>query len=931
MARTRVGISPELYKQGTSIRIALIIIVVLSQILISTSQLVNADEIPRSINSGIANTSENGNDLTVTGINAPQSDVINPIWLKAWQIGLDTRITSVTTDGLFVYTVGNGIFLLKYSSDGISIWNKTWSGGNSYNEALSIALSDPYLFVAGGTKKNGASSTDVILLKYNVNGDLLWNKTWGSNNDESAHAVAVDSHNIYVTGWTTNQTQNIVDVFLLKYDLNGNLLWDKTWDGGFSDRAESIALDGSNVYICGYTAKDNSSIVDMLLLKYDLDGNLIWNKTWGGKNNDWAYSIALDRSYIFITGQTNSYGIGLDDVVLLKYDLNGNLFWNRTWGGNDTESGRSIALDDSNIYIAGWTSSYGSGARDAVVLKYDFNGNFLWSKTWGSYRNEWANSIAVGNSSLYIAGWKESNYNINDGYLLKCDLDGGNSSYPFVVNTIPMNGSTNISLNTDILISFSEAMLKNQTENAISSVPSISGPVTWDPMEKRMIWAPSNPLQKNMNYTITISTDAKSKRNFNLQKPFSFSFTTSSFPDTYPPHIISTTPANGSIDISIATKIAIQWNESMNRISAESAFSSTPKVSCEWSWSNFVQICKSVVLLQSSTKYTVTISTAAKDLAGNALPTPYLFYFTTKARIPVPPIITRTEPPNNALNVPTNMSMTITFSEKMDKISTEGAISISPSIIGTFAWNTTGEKLTLDPNMDLQAHTWYSITIGTNARSSYGLNLRTSYTFSFTTAVIQDITPPHVVSTYPASNENNVDIETKILVIFSEPMNETATSAAVSISLGSITNKSWSNDSKILTITAILEEGKTYMVILSTDAKDVAGNAMMSRYNFSFTTKNGPLVSENITMLLGLIVLVAIIVLLLLLIMLRIKSKKQTSKKPQFKPTETKDEKLEEIKKESEGTKEKQIKSRKVAIENIHNRREQMKKIKRED
>jgi methionine-rich copper-binding protein CopC len=913
-------------------------IILLTQVLITSAQAVGGNETQKPQDMGIQTPSITGNNTISGGIISPQSDYLVPIWYRIWNSITENHVYSILSDGFNIYIVGSsesgnyGIYLSKYDLDGNLLWNKVWE---SYNHdgtsndiwAYSAALHGSYLYVVGIIQRYGMNNSDAILIKFDLDGNYFWIRAWGNENDDSSNSISIDNFNIYVGGSTTNNSLNSVDIFILKYDLNGGLLFEKIWDSGSFDLAKSITSVSSNLYVCGYTSTNGSNKIDALLLKYDLIGNLIWSKTWGGNENDWANSIAADSSNVYIAGQTDSYGNGLDDVFILKYDLNGNLVWNTTWGGKDSESANSIAVDDSNIYTIGWTDSYGSGTVDAFVLKHDLNGNMLWNKTWGSEKREWAESIAIENSYLYLAGEKDKkDKDYIELFVLKCDLNGGDSTYPFVVNTIPMNGSTNISTNTNILITFSEAMNTTATEGAISSSPAISGTFAWDTSGRTLTWNPNSDLQANTDYTIVISTSAKSQRNITMQEPFVFLFTTFSLPDVYPPYVISTYPVNGSMNVFPATRIAIQWNESMNRLSAENAFSSSPLISCRWSWSVVTQICNPTSPLQFNTKYTITINASAKDIADNSMKNRYLFLFTTKPSDPVPLVVMNTQPKNNSVDIPMNISIMITFSQEMNRSATEGAITASPSIIGIFTWNATSKTVTWDPSMDLQADTTYSIMIGTKAISKAGLHLPTSYTFSFTTSSIQDITPPHVVSTYPANNENDVDIGTKILIIFSEPMNETATAAAVSISLGSIANKSWGNDSKILTMTATLEEGKTYIVTISADAKDIAGNTMTSSYNFSFTTKNGPLVSENMTMLLGLIILIVIIATILLLVMLRIKRKEQASKKLQLKPTETKEEELEEIKKEPEEAKKKPTKSRKVAIESINKRREQAKK-----
>ena len=111
-----------------------------------------------------------------------------------------------------------------------------------------------------------------------------------------------------------------------------------------------------------------------------------WAHTWGGASADSVSGIAVDPASgaIYATGSTSSFGAGGVDVLLLKYDSSGSLVWSRTWGGPGNESGNSVAVDGlGNVYVVGSTDSFGAGWYDALILKFDRSGNLLWSRTWG--------------------------------------------------------------------------------------------------------------------------------------------------------------------------------------------------------------------------------------------------------------------------------------------------------------------------------------------------------------------------------------------------------------------------------------------------------------------------------------------------------------------------------------------------------------------
>jgi hypothetical protein len=136
---------------------------------------------------------------------------------------------------------------------------------------------------------------------------------------------------------------------------------------------------------------------------YTLD----FDTTWGGSNYDSGNDITVDGAgNIYITGYTRSFGAGQDDVFIAKYDSTGTSLLNITWGGSYSDSGNGIAVDGAgNIYITGSTLSFGAGYFDAFIAKYDSAGTSLLNITWGGSDGDFGNSIALdGSGNIYITG-----------------------------------------------------------------------------------------------------------------------------------------------------------------------------------------------------------------------------------------------------------------------------------------------------------------------------------------------------------------------------------------------------------------------------------------------------------------------------------------------------------------------------------------------
>ncbi len=265
-------------------------------------------------------------------------------------------------------------------------------------------------------------------------------KTWGGNQRDRGRGVTLDPNgNIYVSGETSSFGAGDWDILLFKYDRYGNTLWRRTWGGEGYDwiTRASVVLDSkNNAYIAGSTGSFRpNGKEDVLLLKFDPDGNLLWQKTWGEDKLDYSFGTNIDTfDNIYITGITQNFGSGDHDIILLKFDSDGDLLWQRTWGGSGNEDcGYSIAIDQfGDIYVAGLTNSAGAGGehprdKDGLNLKFESDGNLLWQKTWGRFDvNEWAIATNVDTANnLYASGWATNpETNDLDIFLLKLSPSG---------------------------------------------------------------------------------------------------------------------------------------------------------------------------------------------------------------------------------------------------------------------------------------------------------------------------------------------------------------------------------------------------------------------------------------------------------------------------------------------------------------------------
>ena len=332
-----------------------------------------------------------------------------------------------------------------------------------------------YLVVAA--LADGSSSSAGMVTTWGGTGaaTVPWGMTWDG------------SSNVYVVGGYTNTadfdpgpaTNNHTsngnrDAFLSKFSSDGTWLWTKTWGSSNDDRANSVAVYGTNVYVVGCfqdTVDFNPSgggtlsaprgtngfpANDAYLCKYDVNGNFKWARNWGGNGGDEAYHAGVDgMGNVYVNGDFSSTNMslasvgltgsvtnnGFYDAFIFKFDANGTCLWARTWGGVCYDDCTCCAVDPAgNVYGGGMfaspiadfdpapatnylyahntdTNDYYAflGLVDAFLTKLDANGDFQWARSWGATNlNDAAGGIAVdGADNVYVSGYFQDTVDFN--------------------------------------------------------------------------------------------------------------------------------------------------------------------------------------------------------------------------------------------------------------------------------------------------------------------------------------------------------------------------------------------------------------------------------------------------------------------------------------------------------------------------------------
>jgi len=356
------------------------------------------------------------------------------LWTKTYGGIYDDIAYSVkqTSDGGYIVAGysssfgagGYDVYLVKTNSGGDTLWIRTYGGINDDRGYSVQQTADGGYIVAGFTKSFGAGGSDVYLIKIDANGDLLWAKTYGGGDHDVGYAVQQTTDGYIIAGRTNSFGAGSFDLYLIRTDTNGDTLWTKTYGGISTDGGYSVQETADGGYIAvGYTFSYGSGLGDVYLIKTDENGAIQWTKTYGGSRTEEGYSIekTSDGGYI-ITGYTGSFGAGGNDVYLIKIDSGGDTLWTRSYGGTEGDDGRSVqqTADDGYI-ITGRTSSFGQGSEDVYLIRTDEDGNTIWTETFGGTADDGGRFVQETSDGGYIiTGYTESfGAGYRDLYLIK--------------------------------------------------------------------------------------------------------------------------------------------------------------------------------------------------------------------------------------------------------------------------------------------------------------------------------------------------------------------------------------------------------------------------------------------------------------------------------------------------------------------------------
>jgi hypothetical protein len=365
------------------------------------------------------------------------------------------------------------------SEDCIAIKND-----NQGNVLASFYLEEPVTI--NGTTYTSNGGIDILLICFNPEKEIKWVKQLGGTGWEYCYAINTDNNgNFYFAGAFTSPVFDIggyilycdniwTDMFITRINLDGDVLWARDFGGNDEgDAAYDICYDGESIYLGGGYRSDsiafdneiiyNTGSLDIFICKIDNEGDVIFAKSFGGDQNVNFKDMALCNGYIYITGTflgssvsfdgSVIYNEGYTDVFVAKLDENAYCLWARSAGGNYWDDGYSLTIDNlDNIYVVGAFSSddcvfdtislenTNPDYNDLFIAKYSSEGQILWAKSYGSpYGDE--NYVVAGNheNNIYVCGTHSGGFVIDT---LVLSPYGGGHIIKFAKDTIQWIKST---------------------------------------------------------------------------------------------------------------------------------------------------------------------------------------------------------------------------------------------------------------------------------------------------------------------------------------------------------------------------------------------------------------------------------------------------------------------------------------------------------
>ncbi len=365
----------------------------------------------------------------------------NTYGTRGWD-GLNSIIETSGGEYVLAGYSNSKAWILKTDNLGNEVWSRYYFGeGIKDDKAVSLIETDDGGYaIAGQTYVPGDSNTDSWLMKVDVTGEKVWEKSYSTEDRDKVWSLVQTGDGGYVfAGQKEVKGNGGIDAWLVRTDSKGNELWSNTYGGpdydiSVWDEAWSvIQTEDGGFVLCGQKQNPDKGDVDAWLFKTDSSGRKVWSKTYDLQGWDEAWQVVQTSDGGFaLAGQTHFFEEGIIDSWLLKTDKSGNQLWIRDYGTEGWEKIWSLVqTQDDGFAMAGQKQYLDNDIVEAWVLRTDDSGKELWSKTfrgshYGSEVWDKVQMIIQTNDGGFgiVGGTSTTDNNRLDGWFIKTDEDG---------------------------------------------------------------------------------------------------------------------------------------------------------------------------------------------------------------------------------------------------------------------------------------------------------------------------------------------------------------------------------------------------------------------------------------------------------------------------------------------------------------------------
>ncbi|MCW4035416.1 MAG: hypothetical protein NWF03_08645 [Candidatus Bathyarchaeota archaeon] len=302
------------------------------------------------------------------------------------------------------------------------MWSQTYLGSVAYDL---VETSD------GGFALAGELDDDVLLIKTDSSGNMEWNQTYGEAHEEYATSLVTTSDGGFaLCARTDSFGAGLWDFWLIKTDAQGNMEWNQTYGGPEHDYPHTVIETSDGGFaLAGFTFSFGAGEDDVWLVKTDSQGNMQWNKTYGGTDGDRAKSLVETSDGGFaLAGITRSFDVDSGDFWLIKTDSHGNEDWSKTYGGDEWEDANALVeTSDGGYALAGVT--FPDLTEEFWLVKTDQQGNMQWNQTYGGANQDLADALVESSDGGFAIVGRSSSFDPEphssfDFWLIKTDASG---------------------------------------------------------------------------------------------------------------------------------------------------------------------------------------------------------------------------------------------------------------------------------------------------------------------------------------------------------------------------------------------------------------------------------------------------------------------------------------------------------------------------